>query len=337
MANALTTDFGYTYDGKLATQLFYQLAVQSPDIRALFRTRTDIKYKEVFHLVNQISRMTVADPGCGTREDTASASIGSKEMEVCNGWFRLSQCTDAFAQTVLEEQTREGAAYYNLQGTALANVIRRLISDALARDLFRVFSFGDALIDLDDDTQEKYYNWCTGLWPSLLADDGYGVHVQTDAISALDQSDGTRALDYLRELRLGAPRILRQWTGYKAFYVTQNVYDNLERTYEDSTLSNGLTARTENGITRLQLHGIDVVPFMAWDDAIEQDGLGNNVRILYAARDNHVAGLLNAADQGVVEQWYDPLTGYNYWQGRPRAGYEYIRDDLQAISIGNVS
>lgn len=337
MPNALTTDFTYEYPGTIATDFFYKPAVMAPDVRSLFRVRTDVRWKENFHIINPIARMIVADPGCGTRQDTASASIGSKAFEVCNGFFRVSQCADAFEQEVIEELTREGIDFFDLQGTAIAGIIQRLLRDAMTRDIFRTFSFGDPDISLDNEDLEAYYNWCTGMWPSLLAGvEDYSIH-QEDEITSLSQTTGQRSLDYLENLYVNAPRLLRQWAGAKQFAVTQNVYDNLQKTYEQTTFVNGLTARTENGVTRLSYRGIPVNPYMAWDEAIEVDGLGNNVRIAFMATDNQIVGLLNAADQAKVQQWYDPLTGYNYWQGRPRLGYQYIHDELQAISVGNVT
>lgn len=338
MANTLNPNFDYTYDGVLATQLFYDPIVSHPDIRQLFTVRR-VRFKEQLPIVAALGKVLQGAQGCGTLSTTADAvNITNRTIETCPGEFYLEQCADTFEQTVLDEAQRTGESWYDMLGTPLGRAVQRVINDSAAQDVFRVFSFGDTTSPAGD---PSYYGWCDGMWTRLFAGESSYAVKKVDSISTLDQSDGTRALDYLRNLHEQADIVLKQIPeSRKRFFVTGNVYENLMTTYENlASTGGGLTAKIENGVTSLMFRGIPVVPVYAWDKWIDIDNLGNNTRIIYTTPENHVAGLLDpgvGGSQVTFRQWFDPNTNYNKFFGRFHIGYNYIHDELQAISYGNV-
>jgi hypothetical protein len=154
----------------------------------------------------------------------------------------------------------------------------------------------------------------------------------------LNQTAGSRALDYLRELWEGAPLILRQIPpARRVFAVTENVFNNLLQTYQDKTLDGGgLLLLTENGRQALSFNGVPVVAFPSWDADIEADSLGNNVRILYTTLENHVIGIDATSDDSKYMIWVDEYTDEYNIRMKYKMGYQYILSDLQAISYGNI-
>ena len=119
--------------------------------------------------------------------------------------------------------------------------------------------------------------------------------------------------------------------------MTGNVFENYVLNLQSIESGNGgFLQRTEDGITRAYYQGIEVIPIWAWDDWIEADNLGNNTRILYTTPMNHIIGIEEARNQESFRVWHDPDTDYMKYKGRLKMGYNYIHDELQAISYGNV-
>ena len=336
MANVLNPNFDYTYDGTLSTQFFYDPIVQYPDLRSVFTVRR-VRYKEQLPIVAALGKVLKGAQGCGDLSTTGNAvNITNRTIETLPGEFYLEQCADTFEQTILDEAQRTGEAWYDMRGTPIGNAVQRQIVESVAQDVFRVMSFGDTTSPAGD---PAYYGWADGLWTRIIdGTSSYAVTGVNTGITTLNQSDGTRALDYLRSLYEGADILLKQIdASRKRFFVTGNVYENLMTTYEDKALDGGgLTARVENGVTTLMFRGIPVVPVYAWDNWIAADNLGNNTRILYTTPENHVVGLLREADQGNVRQWFDQNTNKVKFFGRMHVGYNWIHDELQAVSYGNV-
>lgn len=337
MANLITTNFDYTYDGQLATEIFIKPAVMNPDTLSLFRVIPGIKYKRQLSLLNPLGKILQGAQGCGPPSTTHDGiTITNRTLETCPMEFYIEQCSDVFEQTIIDELTRSGIEWYDLVGTQIGAVIEKVVVEALQRDVFRVFSFGDTSSPAGD---PSYYNMCDGLWTRILdGTSSYDTTAVNDSIVALNQTDGTRAIDYLQALWTGADRLLKQIpAANKKFYVTGNVFENYVINLQGiESAAGGFLQRTEGGITRAFYQGIEVLPFWAWDEHIEADNLGNNTRILYTTPDNHIIGVEEASNQGSFDFWYDKDTRQNKLAGRPKFGYNYIHGELQAVSYGNV-
>lgn len=335
--NVLTTNFNYTYDGDLSTEIFIKPAVMHPDTLQLFRVIDNVKYKRQLSRLNPFGKILKGRQGCGQPVVTGNGiNVTNRTLETCKMEFYVEQCVDVFEATVLDNLTNSNINWYDLTNTELGTVIEGLIIEALQRDIFRVFSFGDTSSPAGP---ADYYNMCNGLWTRMF--DGvlsYDVTGVDTSITTLNQTAGTRAIDYLQNLWTGAPRILKQERQtMKKFWVTGNVFENYVLNLQSvESAGGGFLQRTENGITRAFYQGIEVVPIWAWDEWIETDNLGNNTRILYSTTDNHVIGVEDASNQNSVDFWYDRQVRKNKLEGAPTLGYNYVHDELQAISYGDV-
>ena len=335
MANVLETGFSYTYPGLLTQEVIVKPAIQAPELQSLFRFMVGIKSTKQLSIVDPLGKITKAAQACGsTKEITGDGVIiSNRTLETVGLEVYLKQCYDAFYDTILQEGLRTGIDEANLSGTQLGNLINGLISDAVRRDMFRLGTLGDT------GSSDPYYSPMDGLWPSMFAGVlDYSVKRVGSAITALNQTAGTRALDYLRSLWEGAPLILRQIPpARRVFAVTENVFNNLLQTYQDKTLDGGgLLLLTEAGSQSLSFNGVPVVPFPSWDADIEADSLGNNVRILYTTLENHVINIDASGDGTKYKIWVDDDTDDYKIRLKYKLGYQYILSDLQAISYGNI-
>lgn len=330
MSNVLNPNFDYTYDGKLSTEVFIQPAVQNPDITSLFRVVPGINFKQQFNITTPLGKVMKGAQGCGVPVVTGDpVNIENRTVEVCDWEMYLEQCHDTFQATIMGELLRANVNEPDLVGTQLGSIIGGMVRDTISRDIFRIFSFGDTA------SGDPYYNKCDGLWPKLIAGAAsYDVTAVNTSISSLAAAD---IKTEFQNLWTGADIILKQLpNNQKNFYVTGNVYESLMGYYEGNANAGGFVTREENGVQQLFYRGVRVIPLYAWDNWIDTDNLGNNVRILYTTPMNHIIGVQEARTMGDTRFWYDPNTNYNKIRARFKLGYNYLHGKLQAISYGNV-
>lgn len=333
MANVIGTNFSYTYTGDVSTDIMIKPSVQTPEIMQLFTVIQGVKYKQQIGLSGILSKIVKKYSTCTRTETGDGLNLTSKELATTRLEVFLSECVDAFDATVMLNATKDGVAYNDLTGTYIQSLIERLVVDAMRRDNFRIFSFGDT------DNSDDDYSQLNGMWPTLIAGNAsYAVKRIGAALGSGTLSSGT-ALTYLKAHYEGAPIILKQIeTSQKKFFVTGSVYENLLASYEsNSTGSENQFALLQMGPQGfLKYRGIDVVPIYAWDDALVSDSpLGASVKhlILYTTPENHVIGVERAADQGSIEMWYERKDRKLYIEGMYKMGYIYIHDELQTVSF----
>lgn len=333
MSNVLGTNFSYTWDGITSTDVMIKPSIMTPDILQLFTVRQGIKYKEQMALANPISKIVKKYTSCDRSETGTGVSITSKELTTTRLEVYLSECVDAFDATIMSTLTKDGIDYNDITGTQLQTVIQDLVTDAVRRDNFRIFSFGDT------DNSSSDYSQLNGLWPTLIAGNAsYAVKRIGAALGSGTLSSGT-ALTYLKAHYDGAPIILKQLENtQKAFFVTGSVYENLLASYESNSTGSenqfALLQMGPNGF--LKYRGIDVKPIYAWDASLQADfPLGNNVQhlILYTTPGNHAIGVERASDQGNIQMWYERKDRKVYIEGMYKMGYVYIHDELQTVSF----
>lgn len=328
--NILLTNFDYIYDGILSTEVFIEPAVRAPMITDLFTVRTGIKYKEQLNISQQLGKILKGGQGCNQQVTGDPVNAFNRTLETCLMEVYLEQCSDVFEATIMGELSNNGISRYNLTGTEIGTLIETLFVEALQRELFRIFSFGDKTNGPND-----YYNYCDGLWTRLF--DGAASYEVTEINNNITTLSGSDAKGYFKALHEGAEIVLKQLpVNQRKFYVTGNVWEALMGYYEDNANSGGFVGREEDGVMRLRYRGVDIIPYYAWDDWIETDNLGNNTRILYTTPMNHVIGVEQASSQGQWEFWYDRDSRKNKVDASMKMGYNYVHGKLQAISYGNV-
>lgn len=329
MGNITNTNFDYTYDGKLSLDVFIKPAVQNPMIQSLFTIRQGINFKEQLNLLSPLGKVMKGSQGCGTPVRTVDAiNFTNRTLEVCAWEAYAEQCHDTFQGTIIGEMLNNNIREPELIGTRVGSLIQQILNDAIQRDIFRVFSFGDT------SSGDPYYNNCDGLWTRLIAG---AASYDVSFIEAITSQAANDVKGYFKNLWEGAPIILKQIDeSQKAFYTTGNMYESLMTYYENTANTGGFTQREENGKKVLQYRGIDIIPLYAWDNWIATDNLGNNSRILYTTKMNHIIGVQEANTMGNTRVWFDPDTNLNKYRARFKMGYNYVHGELQAYSIGNV-
>jgi hypothetical protein len=159
----------------------------------------------------------------------------------------------------------------------------------------------------------------------------------------LNQTSGTRALDYLRNAFVEADNVLKQVpAAQKVIHVTGNMYENVLATMEDKSLDNMVdrTFLTQDNGT-IFYRGVEIQYHYAWDEALSDTtnpyyGVFNTM-LLYTAKDNHVVGVGKLADQGEIKQYFWEDDNKMHWKGRPNMGYNYVFGGLTVFSYGQVS
>ncbi len=333
MANVFTLDnLNYTYPGQISSEIFYKPSVMTPDFLKLFSVQTGINYKRQLQLATPLAKIVKADPGCGTITTAGTVDNPNRTLEVCDLFFRVEQCFDTFSEKWLVEELPSGIDKATL-GSFIENMIQKLIVDSLRRDNFRIFSFGDAN-DADTD-----YNQCDGLWRRLIDGEATYEVDKVDAITVLNQTAGTRALDYLQNLYNGANVILKQIPkDEKIFAVTGNFYENLLTTWESTELKEGRLGLQQNQDGNFLFRGIEVLPIYSWDadlaDTANPFNAVFDTGVIYTQKENHVVGVQKASDLGNMRQFYWDIDRKVYFEGTYKMGYNYTHGDLTAISYG---
>ena len=335
MANAIQTNFNYTYPGELSLEMFYAPSVQTPDITKLFTVRTGIKSKQQLATPQVLSKIVKAYNNTGSYAGTGSpVDLTNRTIEVDDFEFRVDQRADQFEQTVLEQLLPDGVRANEL-GPQLRQIMVNVVLDAVRRDNFRIFSFGDKT------AADANYNMTDGLFRKLIDGVGSGV-IRPDDITALGSSATTKAVAYLRNAYAQADAILAQVEpAKKKFFVTRNIFENYITNLEEKGNARDGVLLVQEGIQRAFFRGIEVVPVYSWEPSLaDTDNPFNtvlNTAIVYTTAENHIVGVENAANQGEVELWYERKDRKFYAQGRYRMGYQYLHDGLQTISYGIVT
>ena len=327
MADVLGLDFDYTYPGKLSTDVFVKPSIDTPDL-SIFRILTDIQSKQQLNLRNNLSKIVKAYSGCGDRTVTGTGlNITNRTLEVTELEMFVTECKDALETSVFEAGLNAGIERNDLTNTFVNQFITDMTTDALRRDLFRIFSFGDTASGSAD------YSMLDGLWTRLIAGVAtYDVkRIGGDISGALSAGDG---VNLLQQNYVGAEIILKQVPNdQKAFLVTGTIFENVQASYESSV--NGTERQftmLTDGVDGLKYRGIPLIPIYAWDSAIEADELGAPNRILYTELDNHVIGVNRASDLDRVDAWYDRDTRFYKIEAQMRLGYNYVFGGLTTIS-----
>jgi hypothetical protein len=335
MSNVISTNFSYTYDGLLTTDLLIKPAIENPDLKALFRTMYGIKSKKQLNLVNPLGHMTAAASGCDNEVTGDTTLITNRELEVAKLYVKTPFCPSDFANTIMETATGFGLSEDDLtdpSGRAIQQVIQKLVVEAVNHDIFALASFGDSTSN-----HLFYGSGVDGLWTRMIAGTSDYCVRKTASLGTGALADGA-ALTALRATYSGATNLLKQVpAARRKFFVTQSVFENLQTSYESVTAGSDLQFQyLQDGTTVIRFRGLPVIPIVAWDALLEQSGnpLNGVVEhlILYTDVQNHVIGAGDPSDDTNFRFWHSMDDNVNYMQMAYRLGYNYVHCDLQAVA-----
>jgi hypothetical protein len=340
----------YTYNGLETLEVLVKPTIQTPDFLRLFTLKQGVRSKAQLFLGLPLQKIIKLAQSCNPTSSGAISEIVNRTIEVAELDFNLEQCADVFDDLIFEEWQKALSIDKNdLLGTEVEALLRNIVSDGMRRDLFRIFSFGDIT------SGNANYNQLDGMWTRLLdgasepnndTTMGAGSYCVTkfDDITALTQSAGTTAEDYLQEMFENSPIILRSITSENpqdsAFFVTPNIYYNYLTTLEARSGVEGAWLLLQDGKKVLSYRGVEVNMISSWEAALQDSEnplFGDyNTLMLYTAKSNHVVGVQEPRDFGSFRIWYDLNADVTKMRFKGKLGYQYAHCDLQSIKVGLV-
>lgn len=343
MASSYTYSPGYTYPGKLPTELYRKPSIGTPALSEIFTIRQNIRTDEYLVLVGQLEKLLIATTGCSPSYTTAG-SFSDRKISVGKFEANLQWCKSDFISTASALTEDQSFVADGLDGYEAAAKVRNIwmeeMIDAIRRDILRIAFFAN------DTSTNANYNVIEGLLVKLLdAFSSYCVKAvgndlpnQYNSLLADDQ-----ALSALRALHVGSSVILKQIDpSQKVFWTTGTIYENLLKSYESKTAGTSELQFTilTDGVNQLKFRGIEVRPIYLLDNYFEDstNPWYNNMRhpIIYTPKasskfSNLVFGTENASDLDRIDMFYDQRLKTSYAQYESRFGVQFIHCDLTAI------
>lgn len=345
MATILTPSFDYTYPGKLNTEFFAAPTVDDYNLLDVFRVINGIRSGQQLNLLGRLGKGLKAHSGCSPDYTQAGTTVTNRKITTSLLELPYSFCATDFDDEVLEALRRSGVNAEDITGTTWETVIRELLEQNLREEIFRLFSWGDTA-DADAD-----WNAIDGMWKILIAaeDDAgarkIGANGLTGAagtdITVLDQNEGNRAIDYLRNMwELSETTLRAKSKREKVFLVTPNIIDNLATYFENQSGSDLAIRKTEDGQDTYTFRGVPITPVMQWeenlDDATNPFFATIDTAIIYTVPDNHVLGVDDRSDEMNIQIWYDKTDRKVYTDAAMNIGYQFVQDGLTSISYGKL-
>lgn len=342
MATSYSYSPGYTYPGKLPTELYRKPSIMTPALSDMFSIRQNIRTDEYLVLVGQLEKLLVATTGCSPSY-TTSGSFSDRKISVGKFEANLQWCKSDFIATASALTEDESFVANGLDGYEVTQKVRNIwmeeMIDAIRRDIWRIALFAN------DTSTNANYNVIEGLFVKLLdAFSSYCVKAvgnnlpnQYNSLLSADQ-----ALDALKATHVGASNILKQMpNSEKVFWTTGSIYENLLSSYESK--SGGTETQFKiltDGTNQLFFRGIEVRPLYIADNYLEDstNPWYNNMRhfIIYTPKggskfSNLVFGTESASDLDRIDMFYDQKLKTSYAQYESRFGVQFIHCDLTAI------
>jgi len=263
--------------------------------------------------------------------------------------FEFAQCASELVGTEFENELKSGALKNDVTSTRFFNqyALPSVISKGM-QEYFDIAFFGDTTLGVG---AQDYMKLTDGIWKKLIAGTalasedstgGFDVGRSNDIVT-LNQTVGTRAVDYFQNLYAGdtsvnakvTPFVLRNMPAKdKVIMCTLNVWNNYLAYLQDQGASGGGNITyTMDGIPTLKFNGIEVIPFGRWDEVIAGQLAGvDPYRIIYTTRDNIRVSREIAADALNFDAWFDQTANNTYARGGMQLGVEYVWGSLAQIS-----
>lgn len=245
---------------------------------------------------------------------------------------RFEECYGTFMDTFAQWMLNAGVAKTDITNTELAAFIVAQLQDAVAEVYQRYFWFGDTgIVEGTNNSlsagQGAYFSALDGIWAQVFdivaataaRKSTTGLATKnaqaTYALQKFDSTDVTNkvvstALDsvwYDADMRL---RSMPKTELY--YYVTQSVYDQLEKERKSISGIELPYVRQESGIVTLTWNGIPVVPIQLWDRMISSY-FGDDPtpvksvlphRVLLTSKSNLLLGVETAGTLAEMDSWY---------------------------------
>jgi hypothetical protein len=336
MANAATTSFSVTYNGKFVTDLFLKPQEGGQDIFSIYRVMPNVVDKENIYITGNLSKILKGKEGCGF-SSTGDFELTDRQIQTERIGADLEQCWSAFEGEVFEESLKQGVQKGDIQGTWLETTIRAKIMDALASDIPRLQWWAKSgALSADYD---PFDGWMQNFYDNSAT---MGQYAATSSISGAEslgvlQTDG--ALKILKSMYANRTKTLRELPkSDQKIYTTQTMYDNLLETYEDTQSSAGLLRLIDGDgdETKIMFRGYEVIVVKGWDTQLADTDnphaatFGANTTVWTTPKNLILA--TNVSDpKSQIEMWYEKKDEKVYTRIRYKQGAQILHPELASL------
>jgi ATP-dependent Clp endopeptidase proteolytic subunit ClpP len=339
----LETNFNYTWNGILSTDLFFKPSLDTPALSDFFTIDLGAKDKKRYNLVNPISKVLKPYTGCGgtptgTRQLITNTTIQMKPFQMYESFCKddfTGQLTGTF-NFLAQEWLKSGNASFDPAGTPINNIIMDSLKDALRRDVFRRAFFAAG------NSSSADFNQIDGFFDRIIDSAGasnycvykYGATLGTGALAT------DAAATYFKGIYENSSRLLKQEQIDKdksTFWVTRSVWEN----YYNTLVGTGAVTEQaysdfKSGVKTLEFRGHPVKPVTIWDEDLTDSNnpLFATTRhlIVFTNKKNHILGVENTGDLEKIESWYELKDQKRYYRANMGLGYQYLHCDLTSIA-----
>jgi hypothetical protein len=333
MANVAINSIAATYGGAQLNEIFYEPVFRSDDIMRNYRVIPNVKHKMNVYTSAALKNIVQPYTTCASGNESGGFNIDDKVITAGRCRVALSQCTDEFESTYIEEMYRNGVDVMNIEGTQLADAIVNRAVTGVASDVVRLAWGGDGAT--------ANYDAFDG-WMKLMGADATVLAAQIQQTGAATTATVTaaNAIGLLRKCYDGAPAALQQVpAGDKKMFVTPKVFNaylaNLEGSSADLAIVN-----TKEGMRTVSFRGVELVPVYEWDtilaalnpaifvdqSAAATGNLDNGV--CYCAVENLIIGSDVTDPEGSFKVFYDDLEEKMFFRGYFKLGVQFLYSSL---------
>jgi len=341
MANVAINSIAATYGGAQLNEIFYEPVFRSDDIMRNYRVIPNVKHKMNVYTSAALKNIVQPYTTCSSGNESGGFNIDDKVITAGRCRVALSQCTDEFESTYIEEMYRNGVDVMNIEGTQLADAIVNRAVTGVASDVVRLAWGGDGAT--------ANYDAFDG-WMKLMGADATVLAAQIQQTGAATTATVTaaHAIGLLRKCYDGAPAALQQVAaGDKKMFVTPKVFNaylaNLEGSSADLAIVN-----TKEGMRTVSFRGVELVPVYEWDTIlaalnpaifVDQSAAatGNTENgVCYCAVENLIIGSDVTDPEGSFKVFYDDLEEKMFFRGYFKLGVQYLYSSLVQWGIVTV-
>ena len=280
-----------------------------------------------------LTKIVRTQAGCNDAE-AGTFNVDDKVLTAGRCRVALSQCSDEFYGTYIEEMYRSGVDVNNIEGTQLADAIVNRAVTGIASDVVRLAWGGDTAVGIA--AEYKIFDG----WMKLMAAETVIEFAGTPAApTAAD------AIGLIRNVYDQAPASLQQVAaGDKKMFVTPKVFNaylaNLEGSSADLAIVNQV-----DGMRRVMFRGVELVPMYEWDTILTDTdpalfntaaGADVNNGVCYCAVENLIIGSDVTDPQGSFKVFYDDLEEKMFFRGYFKLGVQYLYSSLVQWGIVTV-
>jgi ATP-dependent Clp protease, protease subunit len=328
----LETDFGYTWQGELTTDLFYTPSFSTPALSDLFTVDTGSKDKKRYNIVPIFNNVLKPYTGCDQAVTGSSFNLTDKPIQLKPFQMYESFCKDDFTNQLsgtfnhlAQEWLKTGNESFDPAGTPIDRIIVDALKDALRRDLHRRVIFAD------NGSSNANYNQIDGLFTTLKEQSG----AQNYCVYANKTNFGTgslaanAALTEFESMYVNSDALLKQhvWdSGKGALWVTRSLFDNYTASLRGvGSVTEQAFSNQQKGLAgQVMFNGVPVYPMTIWDSLLAESANPHTATTRHIAilgsTDNFILGVENTSDLGVIDSWFEKKDNKRYYRSNMTFG-----------------